>query len=60
MDEPYLQRRFLVSFASRKLPHIFTDVLVVGSGAGGMRAAIQASGIGSVIVLAKEIGRAHV
>jgi L-aspartate oxidase len=53
MDAPYLQRRFLVSFASRKLPHIFTDVLVIGSGAGGMRAAIEAGRTGSVIVLTK-------
>ena len=53
MDEPYLNRRFLVSFATRKLPHIFTDVLVIGSGAGGMRAAIEASKTGSVIVLTK-------
>ncbi|MCP4376343.1 MAG: L-aspartate oxidase [bacterium] len=53
MSDPYLQRRFLVSFASRKLPHIFTDVLVIGSGAAGMRAAIQASQTGSVIVLGK-------
>jgi L-aspartate oxidase len=53
MDAPYLQRRFLVSFESRKLPHIFTDVLVVGSGAAGMRAAIEASQTGSVIVLTK-------
>ena len=53
MDAPYLKRRFLVSFDSRKLPHIFTDVLVVGSGAGGMRAAIEASKTGSVIVLTK-------
>jgi len=54
MDGPYLQRRFLVSFASRKLPHIFTDVLVIGAGAGGLRAAIQAGGTGSVIVLTKD------
>ncbi|MBL7219992.1 MAG: L-aspartate oxidase [Phycisphaerae bacterium] len=53
MDAPYLQRRFLVSFASRKLPHIFTDVLVIGAGAAGMRAAIQAGAAGSVIVLTK-------
>jgi len=53
MDAPYLQRRFLVSFESRKLPHIFTDVLVIGSGAAGMRAAIQAGQTGSVIVLTK-------
>jgi len=54
MDEPYLQRRFLVSFASRKLPHIFTDVLVIGAGAAGLRAAIQANETGSVIVLTKD------
>ena len=54
MDAPYLQRRFLVSFASRKLPHIFTDVLVVGAGAGGLRAAIQAGETGSAIVLTKD------
>ena len=48
-----MQRRFLVSFASRKLPHIFTDVLVVGAGAAGLRAAIQAGRTGSVIVLTK-------
>jgi len=53
MDDPYLQRRFLVSFASRKLPHIFTDVLVIGAGAGGMRAALQAGQTASVIVLTK-------
>ena len=54
MDTPYLQRRFLVSFATRKLPHIFTDVLVIGSGAAGMRAALQAAETGSVIVLTKD------
>jgi len=54
MDAPYLQRRFLVSFASRRLPHIFTDVLVIGAGAGGLRAAIQANETGSVIVLTKD------
>ena len=54
MDGPYLQRRFLVGFASRKLPHIFTDVLVIGAGAGGLRAAIQAGQTGGVIVLTKD------
>src|SRR3972149_3402207 len=33
MDSPYLQRRYLLSFEARRLPHIFTDVLVVGAGA---------------------------
>ena len=53
MDSPYLQRRFLVSFESRRLPHIFTDVLVIGAGVGGLRAALAAAESGEVIVLTK-------
>lgn len=53
MDSPYLQRRYLLSFRSRSLPHIFTDVLVIGSGAAGMRAAIEASKHGQVILMTK-------
>ncbi len=53
MNGPYLERRYLVSFESRRLPHIFTDVLVVGSGLAGLRAAIEASQYGEVIVLTK-------
>ena len=53
MNGPYLQRRYLVSFDSRRLGHIFTDVLVVGSGAAGLRAAIEAAGYGEVIVVTK-------
>ena len=53
MDSPYLQRRYLLSFQGRALPHIFTDVLVIGSGAAGMRAAIEAAKHGQVILLTK-------
>ena len=53
MDNAFLNRRFLVSFESRRIPHIFTDVLVIGAGAAGMRAAIEASKHGEVILLAK-------
>ncbi len=53
MNHPYLQRRYLVSFESRRLPHIFTDVLVIGSGAAGLRAAIEAARYGQVIVATK-------
>lgn len=53
MDSPYLQRRYLVSFESRRLPHIFTDVLVIGSGAAGLRAAIEAAGHGQVVLVTK-------
>ncbi|MCK4602322.1 MAG: FAD-binding protein, partial [Phycisphaerae bacterium] len=53
MDEFYLHRRYLVSFESRRLPHIFTDVLVVGTGAAGLRAAIEAAEGAQVILLTK-------
>ena len=53
MPSPYLERRYLLSFESRRLPHIFTDVLVIGAGLAGLRAAIEASQHGEVIVLAK-------
>lgn len=54
MNRPYLTRRYLVSFASQELPHIFTDVLIIGAGAAGLRAAIEASRYGKVILLAKD------
>lgn len=54
MSAPYLQRRYLVSFESRRLPHIFTDVLIIGAGVAGLRAAIEAADHGDVIVLTKE------
>lgn len=53
MDRAYLRRRYLVSFETHRLPHIFTDVLVIGAGAAGMRAAIEAAQYGQVILLSK-------
>lgn len=53
MDSPYLQRRHLLSFESRLLPHIFTDVLVIGGGVAGLRAATEAAKFGQVILLTK-------
>ena len=53
METPYLQRRYLLSFDSRHVGHIFTDVLVIGSGAAGLRAALAAAGTGQVLVLTK-------
>ncbi|MHC4716070.1 MAG: L-aspartate oxidase [Planctomycetota bacterium] len=53
MDAPYLQRRYLLSFDSRDIGHIFTDVLVIGAGAAGLRAAMAAAESGQVIVITK-------
>ena len=53
MNGPYLTRRYLVGFDSRRLGHIFTDVLVLGSGVAGMRAALEAARHGEVILATK-------
>ena len=47
-------RRYLIPFRSQLLPQIFTDVLVIGCGVAGLRAAIEAAERGAdVIVLSK-------
>jgi len=53
MRDPLVDRRYLIPFRSPLLPQIFTDVLVIGGGVAGMRAALEASGSGDCIVLAK-------
>jgi L-aspartate oxidase len=47
-------RRFLLRFDSRELPHRFADVLVIGSGVAGLRAALAAAEHGSVLLVSKE------
>ena len=44
MDGAFEQRRYLIPFRATLLPQIFTDVLVVGGGVAGMRAALEAAG----------------
>ena len=46
-------RRFVTSFHSLDLPHRFTDCLVIGAGAAGLRAALAAVRTGSVTLAAK-------
>lgn len=46
-------RRYLCNFDYRRLPHLVTDVLVIGTGVAGLRAAIEAARFGHVLVLAK-------
>jgi len=47
-------RRFLIEFDSWQLPHIFCDVLVIGSGVAGLSAAIEASKHCHVLVVTKD------
>src|SRR6201995_2583225 len=55
MFEPLTQRRYLVPFKAARLPQQFTDVLVIGGGVAGLRAAIAAADNGvEVVVLTKD------
>ncbi|HEY2587726.1 MAG TPA: FAD-dependent oxidoreductase, partial [Tepidisphaeraceae bacterium] len=55
MFEPVTQRRYLIPFKAVRLPQQFTDVLVIGGGVAGLRAAIAAAAEGvDVLVLTKD------
>src|SRR3954469_12408357 len=43
MFEPLTQRRYLIPFKVARLPQVVTDVLVIGGGVAGLRAAIAAA-----------------
>jgi len=51
MHQIFDQRRYLIPFRSSLLPQIFTDVLVIGSGVAGLRAAIAAAEAGREVIL---------
>ncbi len=53
MHSLFDERRYLIPFRATLLPQIFTDVLVIGSGVAGMRAAVEAAKHGEVIIAAK-------
>src|SRR3954462_15781212 len=54
MLEPLTQRRYLLPFKAARLPQQFTDVLVIGGGVAGLRAAIAASDFARVLLLTKD------
>src|SRR5436853_2185866 len=51
MFEPLTQRRYLLPFKAARLPQQFTDVLVIGGGVAGLRAAIAAAQGGAEVLL---------
>ena len=54
MSEILTQRRYLLPFKAAHLPQQFADVLVIGGGVAGLRAALAASESTDVLVLAKD------
>lgn len=46
--------RYLVPFHPKQIPHLFTDVLVIGGGLAGLRAAIEVDPQLSVLVVTKD------
>ena len=54
MRKHFEPRRFLLQFDSRELPHRFADVLVIGSGVAGMRAALAAAEHADVLLVTKD------
>jgi len=47
-------RRYLVQFDARRLPQVFCDVLVIGSGVAGLRCAIEAARHANVLIVTKD------
>src|SRR5690348_17904176 len=55
MFESITERRYLIPFKAARLPQQFADVLVIGGGVAGLRAAIAAADDGAdVLLLAKD------
>src|SRR6202049_2727359 len=48
------QRRYLVRFDPKHTPHLFTDVLVIGAGIAGLRAALEIAPPLEVLVVTKD------
>ena len=57
MTQLHLQpgRRYLVSFSPKRVPHVFVDVLVIGGGIAGLRAAIEIDPSLQTIVVSKDV-----
>jgi len=53
MGEQYAKRRYLIDFDTGRLGQVFTDVLVIGTGVAGLRAAIEAAERADVVVVSK-------
>jgi L-aspartate oxidase len=53
MENPLESIRYLVPFSPKQVPHFFTDILIIGGGLAGYRAALAADPSLSVLVVTK-------
>src|SRR5689334_6154477 len=51
------KHRYLVRFDPKRIPHSFTDVLVIGGGIAGIRAALAAQPDQQVVIVSKDVLR---
>ena len=51
---PAATPRYLAPFHPKRVPHVFTDLLIIGGGLAGVRAALAADPRLSVVVIAKD------
>lgn len=49
-----LAPRYLVPFHPKRVPHHFTDLLIIGGGLAGLRAAMASQGLSSTLVVTKD------
>ncbi len=50
-----VHRRYLVRFNPKRIPHAFTDVLIIGGGISGMRAALEVDPALETTILTKDV-----
>ena len=49
------KRRYLVRFDPKRIPHTFTDVLIIGGGIAGIRAALAVDPALQTVVVTKDV-----